>query len=459
LTNELDTSLLLSSAESCTTASSSNADLNNSNANSEQLIQSQVIFRNKMGQKIGKQADEAINSSDLIKEIAVAHNLVLPKTSGSSASSSGGSSAASTTSSKSKSNHYSAISNDSGCYTDRYSSPSGSSLLYLYDLSSKEEAAKFQAKVSYRSVDHSTRHIANTKTKTLTSKCSAKITAANIRTLRNLQTMHRNSLCDSIILSCSSSSSNSCINTCGESKPTGRTQHSEEDDLLNDSDLDSGHFANKNSELSSKRAQILCDQLNKILNISTILVNEETGINNSNVDGKISDESTDTTDPKGLSKKMKLKTLNGTVKPQSSKLKSGSKNKTISRSYTFSNSVKDMKKMNDCSVNVIKNFMDHEANEDATHKTMTPVQNNKSSNKFSNMILKNGRRILSTLNNSTKRGGFSNKAGDLAGQANSENKSALKKEETLINLIAAKLMSENIELAKQPYTDEVIVCF
>jgi hypothetical protein len=432
-----------------------------------------------MGQKLGKQADEAAakttsssNSSDIIiKEITVNHNLILPKASCSSS----GSSAASTTSSKSKSNHYSAISNDSGCYTDRYSSQSGSSLLYLYDLSSKEEvAAKLQSKASYRSANPSTslNTTCTQKSKTLTSKCSARIAAANIRTLKNLQTMHRNSLCDSIILSCSSSSSNSCINTCGvDSKPAVSTRigmHNE-DDLLNDSDLDSANFMNKNSEFNSKRAQILCDQLNKILNISAILVNEETSNNNNNSTVNKRDTSIDTTKLASKSvrqsKQMKLKTMNGTVKsPHTSKLESSSKNKTISRSYTFSNNVKDMEKRNNCTANVLKNFLDNGSSENipnggeaAVNKTITSAQKssdpvNKSSSKFSNMLLKNGRRILSTLNSSSRKGVYGKSQ---AGLANGENKSALKKEETLINLIAAKLMSENIDLTKQPYTDEV----
>ncbi|RNA17080.1 SAM and SH3 domain-containing, partial [Brachionus plicatilis] len=94
---------------------------------------------------------------------------------------------------KSKSNHDSHLSNDSGCYsnTDRYSSPSDSSVL-----------AEFKS-----------------------------------RTLTRKGQKWRNSVCDSVILSCSSS--------------------------------DSSINVEPSDDSSNKKAQLLCDQLNQILSLST----------------------------------------------------------------------------------------------------------------------------------------------------------------------------------------------
>lgn len=147
------------------------------------MLSSKVVnYRKKkeMGQKQFRSSNDLFN--DLINDNK---SSIKKKTASVSSNSS--------TSSKTKSNHESHLSNDSGCYAniDRYSSPSDSSVL-----------AEF-------------------KTRTLNQ-------------FKNDKT--RNSLCDSVILSCSSSDSSINIEVSGE---------------------------------SNKKAQLLCDQLNQILNLSS----------------------------------------------------------------------------------------------------------------------------------------------------------------------------------------------
>ncbi|CAF0801623.1 unnamed protein product, partial [Brachionus calyciflorus] len=264
--------------------------------------------RGKMGQKQFK------SSNDLFNDLIDADEKLEPtgvsiKKKPSSVSSS------STTSSKSKSNHYSHLSNDSGCYSgiDRYSSPSDSSVIGLNDF----------------------------KSKTLTRK--------------NQKTLNRNSVCDSIILSCSSS--------------------------------DSSINVEPNDE-SNKKAQLLCDQLNQILNLST---NFKTA-------------STEIRDDLGLKK-------------------------NINRSHTFNSNYEKSQR------NALKNLLDKEDGIQVTKKS-----------KISNFV-KNSRKLFVWNQVASPKLNDSN-----------ESKKMAKNQEKLCDLIAAKLLSENIDLAKEPYTDEMGFC-
>jgi hypothetical protein len=107
----------------------------NNDLTTKQSSQS-VQFRNKtqMGHKITK-SDNLISDAYFLRS-TVANS----SSSNSAASSSSNSSSTTSPKSKSKSNHESAISNDSGCYSatenllERFSSQSGSSVLCIYDL-------------------------------------------------------------------------------------------------------------------------------------------------------------------------------------------------------------------------------------------------------------------------------------------------------------------------------------
>lgn len=338
-------------------------------------------LRNKMGQKGAK-----LIVSDQNGHVTTSNGLLQIKSSASTLHANlKNSSAASTTSSsndssKSKSiNHYSAISNDSGCYTDRYSSPSGSSLLYLYDLAS--DVSSKQAPLR-KSTPNNQSTLTNNKKK------------------YNKGNNNDSSLCDdSIILSCSSSASSSA---------------SSESFLdQSNSDLD-----------TNRRAQMLCDQLDKILKISTILVNGE-----------------EETSPVS-STNNKVKTLNARSN-ESVKLKSN-RNQTITRSFTFStnNNLRVKKFMNKSNENLADYIIDDK-------KEMTGAVKSVKNNRKLSVIFRNGRRLLSTLN-TNKRSSTNHRS---LAPSSIDNK-----EEEVTNLIAAKLMSENIDLARWPYSDEFGFC-
>lgn len=175
-------------------------------------------LRSKMGHKSSKSTSDLLSSLQSDQPpIKKTHS----STSGSSTTSS---------SSKSKSNHDSHISNDSGCYSaDRYSTPSSSSVLCLFD-SNLDTIRSKQNHLSKTLTRHNSIETKSTKLTRRTNKHGK---------FKPDFLANRNSVCDSIILSCSSS--NSSINT----------------------------------DESNKKAQLLCDQLNQILNISTNILGQQ----------------------------------------------------------------------------------------------------------------------------------------------------------------------------------------
>ena len=396
-----------------------------------------------MGQKAGK---PSLTGEDLVKEIAYHNNITLT-------SSNNTSSAASTTSSsKSKSNHYSAISNDSGCYcnTDRYSSPSGSSLLYLYDLTSSSTISNSKTETTKQPHSTAFENLKNSKTRRNSNNSHRTVLRNNIQLLNQ-----RNSLCDSIILSCSSSSSNSCLNSMDEVKAV-TTMKNVSAEVIGEKS-----HSNNNEINSDKRAQLLCYQLNKILNISTILASEEIAIASQQ----------NHTSKKQPTKSMKLKTLSGNKAAATTRMRSTSRNKTMNRSFTFSANAKDLEKMNACTKNVLENFLNSSnenlpstttttSKESATETVLVTEDESFKRKKLSSLILKNGRRFLSTLN--SKRGGHQHETpvigNKLYSVANGQPLTSGRQEENLINRIAAKLLSEAVDLTRSPYSDEYGFC-
>lgn len=70
-------------------------------------------------------------------------------------------------------------------------------------------------------------------------------------------------------------------------------------------------------------------------------------------------------------------------------------------------------------------------------------------------MLKNGRRLFEAWSNKKQHVAADTTMNNLLSCKQVNSKKFLNREENLINLIAAKLLSESIELAKAPYTDEV----
>lgn len=462
-----------------------------------------------MGQKSSK-------SSDIIKEFEP--NVLITASTTSSSSSS-----ASTTSSKSKSNHDSAISNDSGCYsadnTEKYlgeSSPSGSSVLCLFDLTNNSNldttnsqitlntnstSEQIEAKLNKNKAKKSKNQINKSKTLTkqeiLTKSKKSHEKKENNLYLNDLnldQAIRRSSVCDSTIYSCSLSSlSNSCLN--------------EEDvslDLKSKSIKPNEYFERETEEDCNKKAQLLCDQLNQILNISTCLASESVSASlmqneaarqinlnqESNKKSKLIESSNvdylnKSSQPKTINfsntinlKNHMSKFINGSIRQTNNSTKTNNNNnmlksKLINRSHTFhSNHFKySNENINaECNRNVIKNFLiDSNKNNDEPNEANNSNNNNKKSKnngkKISNYLFKNGRKLFAWNKNAKAQNKYehtlSNSNSKQFNQlinTTSSNLSSLKTEEQVINLIAAKLLSENIELAKQPYSDQFGFC-
>jgi hypothetical protein len=385
-----------------------------------------------MGQKVSKSNNLSNNNNNINSDGLLSLNSKINQFSTSAPSfSSSSSSAASTTSAKSSksSNHYSAISNDSGCYTntDRYSTPSSSSLLFIYDLASSNNNTNNNKNITLRTNNSKLRSKSQNQ-----KRCS---------TLKNRDFVNnRNSLCDSIILSCSSSSSNSYL---GNTKNSSNFVDYKTQDLTN---------KNENDEEEEDQAQILCDQLNTILNISNKL-SEKAG----QIDQMDSIRVRSSTNRFAT----RLKTLRlynnnnkNTCKMMKTNLTPRSK---LSRSFTFSSNIKEMEKYQNCNHKVLNNLLKNGQQTIESNKKSEDEKESK--NILSNLFLKNSRKLFSTLNQNNQSKNNSKMAlSNLKIIKDNKNPllCTLKSEnDALIDLIAAKLEIESIDLTELPYTDEV----
>ena len=198
-------------------------------------------------------------------------------------------------------------------------------------------------------------------------------------------------VCDSITLSSASAStsdSSSCDDGCSPSPPSSQQQQ-------------------------QRKAHLLCDQLNQILNISTITMQRSESTANMN----------------------QRKPEPGTI------AKSKSRTQIMSRSHTFHS--------NKCG---------EKTNEDVEYSNeflldSEPSQNTESKqNILANYVLRNGKRLLAWNRKQSQ-------DHQTCEQETTVVKSGLlvsrSRDDQMTNLIAAKLLSESIELNKLPYSDEV----
>jgi len=407
-----------------------------SHDNTDSLELNKVKFRNRMGQKSSKSNDfdpKEFDPAKLIKELA-----------------SSCSSTSSSTSSKSKSNHDSAISNDSaisGCYlgidsTEKYKDNS-SSVSCLFDLTNNNGKLQKSNVLKINNIN---------LPKTKSDLKSRLLKIENYLFLNdekhengNIYKIRPSSVCDSILYSCSLASSNIGLNN-DDTLPIDKTVNESED--------------------SNKKAQLLCDQLNKILNISTRLASEsivkknlecET-ISNAN---QIKATITSSQSKNPIKKFSNSKTLNfcknSNISPEtndnlssSKKITSLFKSKPVNRSHTFhANNFKfESEELNDNSINSAENLA-HKEMQIKDRNNIEFTANSKST--ISSYLFKNGRRLFSRNINSQKLK-IPIKRQILENDPVKISKST---EEKIVNLIAAKLCTENIELGKAPYTDEV----
>jgi len=367
------------------------------------------------------------------------------------------SSSSSSTSSRSKSNHDSAISNDSGCYSGldntEKCNDSGSSVLCLFDSIDNKNLPQGKLKNSDElKISEKTKNLLNIKSDMKSRLFKIEnylfLNGAKLEP-ENKHKIRPSSACDSLLFSCSlSSSSNTGLNN-DEIMPATCNE----------------------SEDCNKKAQLLCDQLNKILNISTCLASEsktKTQISQIGSANQNNLASTLTKSKNNGDKFSNNKTINfckfsnmspGSNFSSSSFAKKNTylfKSKLVNRSYTFhANNFKyENEELNDNSVKPEALSQNKDIIEEELENKIA-----NSKNKLSNYIFKSGRRLLSWNANSQRLRNFQKRQfieKDCDKKLKPSN--IYKSEEKIVNLIqiiAAKLMSENIELSKAPYTDEV----
>lgn len=199
-------------------------------------------------------------------------------------------------------------------------------------------------------------------------------------------------VCDSITLSSASTStsdSSSCDDGCSPSPPSSQQQQQQ------------------------RKAHLLCDQLNQILNISTITMQRSESTANMN----------------------QRKPEPGTIG------KSKSRTQIMSRSHTFHSNKCGEKTMNE-DLEYSNEFLDSE-----------PSQNTESKqNILASYVLRNGKRLLAWNRKQSQDHQISEQETTVVKSGLLASKS---RDDQMTNLIAAKLLSESIELNKSPYTDEV----
>jgi hypothetical protein len=185
---------------------------------------------------------------------------------------------------------------------------------------------------------------------------------------------------------------------------------------------------------------------------------------------------TNTTDPSALLLASSITTTNNhpTKQPTNKKLTTNTKNNSklldsstcasskplvLNRSHTFHSNNLNLNNNIDCSQNVLRNFLLDAATTETTSnlekmKQLTSNQQHKQQNLIggkllANYVVKNGKRLFAwNRKHQQSANQQANKFETLSASRNA------KSEEMLTNLIAAKLLSESIELAKIPYTDE-----
>lgn len=135
-----------------------------------------------------------------------------------------------------------------------------------------------------------------------------------------------------------------------------------------------------------------------------------------------------------------------------------SKPLVLNRSHTFHSN--NLNLNNDCSQNVLRNFLLDATTESSNLEKMKQLTSNQQQQQqhliggklLANYVVKNGKRLFAwNRKHQQSANQQANKFDTLSASRNA------KSEEMLTNLIAAKLLSESIELAKIPYTDEA--CF
>lgn len=203
-------------------------------------------------------------------------------------------------------------------------------------------------------------------------------------------------VCDSITLSSASAStsdSSSCDDGCSPSPPSSQQQQ-------------------------QRKAHLLCDQLNQILNISTITMQRSESTANMNTSNQRKPEP-------------------GTI------AKSKSRTQIMSRSHTFHSNKCGEKTRNEDVEYSNEFLLDSEPCRENTESKQ---------NILASYVLRNGKRLLAWNRKQSQDHQTSE-------QETTVNKSGLlvsrSRDDQMTNLIAAKLLSESIELNKLPYTDEV----
>ena len=434
-----------------------------------------------MGQKASKSNQHLVFNSNVISNLKAA--------------SSGSSGSSSSCCSQSKSNHESAISSDSGCYlTDRFSSPSGSSVLGLFEVPPSKPAAELTIRkrsCSKRFEKGDGEMRSKTLTRDMAPSHQVKVVGAkHLKSTKSTSSSgqtndecHRFSFCDSLDYSYSlHSSSSSCLNleTIDEnlSSPVA-SQLVESNKLL-------GH-ADHIDDYLHVAAHSLCDQLNQILNISAGLALDSVGFNKRQ---EFIDTLANASNAKSKNDSLLKKTLSSvestsdlsetgnekvvSSSSSSSSNQSSAKLKFINRSHTFHaeqssrrsrlNSTKTSQRCQEkakpkiCATKNLKLVSTED--EIAELEKLDGYKATKTSNRTAkSFLLKNGRRLFTW--NRKSNAAVAKKKNDFERVETPylfNNVRANPAEEQLINLIAAKLMSENIELAQAPYSDEYGFC-
>ena len=331
---------------------------------------------------------------------------------------------------RTKLNHHdSALSNDSGCYSntdsvDRYSSPSNSSVICLFDhqQSQMQQQTLVNKCTNTRIENQSSDEVEiindkNHKNNNVKTFSSPFFKHKLFKTGENKQKQ------SSSLLTKTSTGNNNDL-----------TRSVSSLDLFNNNKTNSSHSSTSNLKI---KVDTLYKQINQILHFKSNLTNNE--INN--------DE--DKTGKESNSKNKKIKQVktsnnqkNSTIMNKLASLRYP--NKTyLSRSNTFNSSY------------VTQSV-------DDVHKNANNDENNKISNKFGKNLIKNGRKLLNWKKNSSQEE-QQQKDDALMKICNNKinkknlvlNNSSDNKNTEILNLLAAKLLSESIDLTKYPYTDDV----
>jgi hypothetical protein len=514
-----------------------------------------------MGHKITK-------SDNLISDAYFLRSTVANSSSSNSAAStsSSNSSSAASPKSKSKSNHESAISNDSGCYSatenllERFSSQSGSSALCIYDFvnaypkelsKSSSSSPIFESDTSIKSsnsrnnnkslIDTNTsssnnnnNNNNNNKIKSNIKKCSLNEklneqfnekskTLKELKKIKKLQSRNvkcndideinkkKSSLLPIVSLDKIENESYNIFDLLEKIKYKSNSCEDSLDFLLSKTKMSSSNSTNfdnlnQNGNLNdfesySKNTLLLCNQLNQLLNFTTnvdqICAMSKKEAQNSNFfKEKFLTSNNDETKkkPKSLNRALfnitdAKQQINKSTSPPGSQITlqaslfvtDSTPNKppkpsiVLNRSNTFhSNEIRNsnaprsslLTKQNKEQNSLIskKEYAQQEAEtKTAKEESLGSKEIEEKKFKLTKYFIKNSRNLFTwnrklsddcTLSEQKFSKNLSYLGKKCSNNSNAKS-TTINKEEQIINLIAAKLLSENIDIAQEPYTDEV----